>query len=92
MTKPAWFENRLSIGNLLTILTLIVGLTAGWFSMQAGVAANAKDIARLDRELNKLETANFRDREATRDVGERLARIEERLIVIADALATRNRN
>ncbi|WP_102959835.1 hypothetical protein [Mangrovicella endophytica] len=33
MNRPSWFQTQLSVGNLLSIGTMIVGLAASWTSM-----------------------------------------------------------
>lgn len=50
------FNTDLSLGNVITIITLIVGLTAGWQVMAADVKSNKDAIALLDRRLSSTET------------------------------------
>jgi hypothetical protein len=49
---PDWIDLKISIGNLLTIGSVIIGLTIGWQTLAAGVQANAKDIIRLDAQVD----------------------------------------
>lgn len=100
MTTPTWFDPKLSIGNVLTIATLVIAAVAGWFSFEARLSAAAADVTRLeasaaiemarfDRELEKLEKQQQAFSDQRQEVAVRLARIEERLIAIANALAVK---
>ena len=48
MSTPDWIDFKISLGNILTIGSVVVGLTIGWQTLAAGVQTNATDIAKLD--------------------------------------------
>ena len=83
MSTPSWFDAKLSIGNIFTIVTVIVGLAAGWFSFDTRLtlaedrqerqaAADRETASRFGLRLDRVET----DRE---DLRSRVIRIEEQL-------------
>ena len=48
MTRPDWIDFKISIGNILTIGSVVVGLSIGWQTLASGVQTNASDILKLD--------------------------------------------
>lgn len=48
MTTPDWIDFKISLGNILTIGSVIIGLTIGWQTLASGVQANSADIIKLD--------------------------------------------
>jgi hypothetical protein len=87
---PAWFEPRLSSGNLITIAIVVAGLISGWYkfdnrlSLAEDRAANDKVTATIERQrfdarLTRLETS--RD-----DITARVIRIEEKINSQGDTL------
>lgn len=57
MTTPKWLDLKISIGNILSVLTIIVGLTACYFTIIGNVASNAREIGNLDHRLTKAENS-----------------------------------
>jgi len=59
MTRPDWIDFKISIGNILTIGSVVVGLSIGWQTLASGVQTNASDILKLDARVttqgDKLE-------------------------------------
>jgi uncharacterized phage infection (PIP) family protein YhgE len=55
MTKPEWIDFKISLGNILTIGSVVIGLTIGWQTLAAGVQTNASDILKLDARVNKQD-------------------------------------
>lgn len=59
MTRPDWIDFKISIGNILTIGSVVVGLSIGWQTLTSGVQTNASDILKLDARVttqgDKLE-------------------------------------
>lgn len=55
MTAPKWLDPKISMGNLLSILTVIVGLTGGYFTIVGNVSANSVEIQRQDRRIVAVE-------------------------------------
>jgi TolA-binding protein len=49
---PEWIDLKISLGNILTIGSVIVGLTIGWQTLASGVQSNANDIQKLDTRVN----------------------------------------
>lgn len=49
---PEWIDLKISLGNILTIGSVIVGLTIGWQTLASGVQTNATDIQKLDTRVN----------------------------------------
>jgi TolA-binding protein len=49
---PQWIDLKISIGNILTIGSVIIGLTIGWQTLAAAVQTNASDILNLDGKVN----------------------------------------
>lgn len=102
MSMPTWFDPKVTIGSVISIITIAVALVVGWTNFQTSLVAAAGDIvrleaatrvetARIDREIEKLakQQALYSDQRQNEAV--RLARIEERLIAIQQALAARER-
>jgi uncharacterized phage infection (PIP) family protein YhgE len=49
---PEWIDLKISLGNILTIGSVIIGLTIGWQTLASGVQTNATDIQKLDTKVN----------------------------------------
>lgn len=49
---PEWLDFKISLGNILTIGSVIIGLTIGWQTLAAGVQTNSNDILKLDSRVN----------------------------------------
>jgi hypothetical protein len=45
---PDWIDVKISLGNILTIASVIVGLTTGWMTLASGVQQNSADILKID--------------------------------------------
>lgn len=51
------FENKITLGNILTIIALVLGLSAGYSNLEARLSAQAEKVAAMDqtiRERNSL--------------------------------------
>lgn len=55
MTRPDWIDFKISVGNILTIGSVIIGLTIGWQTLASGVQTNAADILKLDARVSKQD-------------------------------------
>ena len=65
------FDDRLSLGNVITIGTLLVGLVVGWTQLGQGIDVNATGIRKVEVRVTALES-NFNT--LLRDLGaERVA-------------------
>lgn len=77
MMKMPRIEPTVSYGNILTVLGLALGLSAGWATMRSDMAAfQASVMVRQedrDRRLLLLEIARARDDRETADLRERIA-------------------
>ena len=69
-------ENRISLGNILTIVALAVPAIMAWATLSAQVQQHAIELADHEARLRVIETR----------IGETLARIDERLSVIEGKL------
>jgi uncharacterized phage infection (PIP) family protein YhgE len=49
---PEWIDLKISLGNILTIGSVIIGLTIGWQTLASGVQTNATDIQKLDTRVS----------------------------------------
>ena len=49
---PEWIDLKISLGNIMTIGSVIIGLTIGWQTLASGVQINATDIQKLDVRVN----------------------------------------
>ncbi len=49
---PEWIDLKISLGNILTIGSVVIGLTIGWQTLASGVQTNATDIQKLDTRVN----------------------------------------
>jgi hypothetical protein len=73
------FENKMTVGNLWTIGTVVVAVIIGWTELYGRVDALETRIALLTIRLEKGD-------DRFQDVSERLIRIEERVVSIASSL------
>ena len=71
-TKPAWFDSRMSIGNIITIVTLMIAIIAGWFQFDARLTL-------VEAEQRRVAITVERDGKERSDLHMRVIRIEERL-------------
>lgn len=68
------FSPEISLGGVVTILTLLVSIAAGWTVLSATVEANANRIVALERRADAVETAVSNQREQALQVQIDLAR------------------
>lgn len=75
-----WFDRRLSIGNILTIATVLVGVIASWYGVKSELAMQEATIQReiIDRKDLQLrvELRLAKIEEERDDFRDRLTRIE----------------
>lgn len=71
-------ENRISLGNILTIIALAVPGIMAWATTSAQVSQNEAELADHEARLRVIETR----------IGESLSRIDERLSSIERKLIT----
>lgn len=83
--KASWFDSRLSIGNIITIVTLVIAIAAGWFQFDARLTLVEAEQRRNGAVVDKMA------QERT-DLTTRVIRIEERLTGQADMLQRILRN
>ncbi|GCA49315.1 hypothetical protein KGO5_01758 [Sinorhizobium sp. KGO-5] len=82
--NAGWFDRRLSIGNIITIVVVMAGLFGSWYQFKtdlalqaAALVTEASERARLEARLVKMEN----ERDDTRD---RLTRIEVTIKQLGD--------
>ncbi|MGE4338249.1 MAG: hypothetical protein AB7E55_20055 [Pigmentiphaga sp.] len=81
--RRQWFDPRLSMGNIITILVVAAGVMAGWFQFDNRLSALEKDVSTNkmlreseDTRLNLRLSVMENDRA---DISARVIRIEERI-------------
>ncbi|WP_322889300.1 MULTISPECIES: hypothetical protein [unclassified Yoonia] len=74
------FDNRVTMGNLLTIGAMVVGLSIGWATIEARQEA-------LERRMEMLETAH---REKVQESNARAAAVDARLRSLEVAQASQS--
>lgn len=72
-------ENRISLGNILTIIALAVPAIMAWATLSATASQHSVEIADHESRLRVIETR----------IGESLSRIDERLSAIERKLGGR---
>ena len=85
MSTPGWFDTRLSIGNIITIVVVLFGVAAGWFGFDNRLTLAEVELRRTANVVERLE------RERT-DLTTRVTRIEERLASQSEMLQRILRN
>lgn len=83
--RRPWFDARLSIGNIITIATLLIAIVAGWFQFDSRLTLVEVEQRRTSGAVEKLT------QERT-DLTTRVIRIEERLTGQAEMLQRILRN
>ena len=71
-----WFDPKLSMGNIITIGVVAVGVVGSWYQLRGDLALQGADLHRvdIDRQRMELRLAKLEgERDDTRD---RLTRIE----------------
>lgn len=85
--KPSWFDNRLSIGNLITIGVVLVGLVSSWYRFDNRLALMEDRLVQRDLALDELKgRVTMMERERG-DLTGRVIRIEEKISAQSDTLA-----
>lgn len=85
MSAPSWLDTRMSIGNLITIGTVLAGIVFGWAKFDSRISRLEENTARVETTVERL------DRERT-DLHTRVVRIEEKLSSQNDTLLRILRN
>lgn len=83
MSAPDWFDGKLSLGNIITILTVMIGLAAGWFEfdnrLSLAEAMAARQVQQDKDALADLKNRVDRNERSREDLRERVIRIETQL-------------
>lgn len=61
--KPGWLDLRMSIGNIVTIITVLIGIVAGWYGFDTRLKIMEVERERMELRIAKMEN----ERDATRD-------------------------
>jgi hypothetical protein len=80
-----WFDPKLSMGNVLTILVVVFGLVGSWYQLRSDLALQAADLKRETADRTRMELRLVKlegERDDTRD---RLTRIEVTMQQLLDA-------
>lgn len=83
--KQTWFDHRLSIGNLITIGTVLVAVVFGWANFDNRLVSVEREMTRVSARLEKLENERT-------DLQARIIRIEEKISMQNDVLQQILRN
>lgn len=49
MTKPQWFEPKISFGNVVQIITILIAVVIGWQTLKSDVRSNSERITSMER-------------------------------------------
>jgi len=93
LPKTPIFSRQISLGNIVTIGSLLVGLTVGWVAMEARIAAAESEIARMvnlqatmSDKVRANEIAITRQDERWNQVSQFMGRIEANIQRIEQSL------
>ena len=100
--KSPLFSRQISLGNILTVIGMVIALVGGWYGMQARIEAATASISTMERNLIELEggqkavmarvraneIAITRQDERWNQVSQFMARIETTVQRIEQALRT----
>lgn len=81
----SWFDPKLSMGNIITIVVVAFGVVGSWYQLRGDLALQGADLRRadLDRQRMELRLSKLEgERDDTRD---RLTRIEVTMQQLLDA-------
>lgn len=84
--KPAWFDARLSIGNLITIAVVLVGLVSSWYQFDNRVALMEDRLIQRDLALDELKGRVTQMERERLDLSGRVIRIEEKISAQSEML------
>lgn len=84
-TRQSWFDHRLSVGNLITIGTVLVAVVFGWAKFDNRLGNVEQEIDRVSAKIEKLESERT-------DLQTRIIRIEEKISMQNDVLQKILRN
>lgn len=76
MAPPAFFKWDITLGNVISIVTIVVAVAMGWQALDSRVKALEDEKTRATLNIEKLK-----------DERDRITRIEEKLIFIQQSLA-----
>lgn len=72
-------ETKVSLGNVLAIVTLLVTLVGGWYSLRDGVVQNAKDIQELQKQQQEQTRINEKLDDTLSKLNMQLGRTQQKL-------------
>lgn len=89
MARPEWLDPKISMGNIITILMMIIGLVTAWQSLVGRVDAQERDInalkvavaaypIELEKSRTRMDTVTEKLLDRLQSIDLRLARMEER--------------
>ena len=74
--NPQWFDRRMSIGNLISIVVLVLGMVASWYNLKQAQALQEQSIVGLRMEIARNQERLGKVEAARDDMRERLIRLE----------------
>lgn len=86
MNTPRWIDNKLSIGNIITIMVVAGGVMAGWYAKDTAIARNTSSIESLQKDMSRVVQRIDNIESYQDNTIDRLARIEEQTQAMNDSL------
>ncbi len=80
------FERRISVGNILTILLVVMGGIGTWYTLEGKVNLIQQALAERAEDIQELETRIRKSEDDARKIDGRLIRIETQLERILKAV------
>jgi uncharacterized coiled-coil protein SlyX len=74
--KPQWFDWRMSIGNLISIIILVFGMAASWYALKQEQALQKQSLDMLQTSVTGNTIRIEKVELARDDMRERLIRLE----------------
>lgn len=84
---PDWLDIRLSLGNILTIMTVIGGLAYGYGTTRASIGELSSNQTRIERRVDRLEAKDEVQSKTISDLQREIIQRLVRLEVLIDQKA-----
>lgn len=92
MASPRWLDLKVSLGNIITIALLLLGISTGWSELRAKDRSHDDSIAALKSELVEIKANSSTTLEKIVDrsqtTSERVVRVETKVDEILSRLPT----
>lgn len=74
--QPQWFDRRLSMGNLISIVILIFGMAASWYALKQEQALQAARLEGVNSQVIQNSARIEKVENGRSDISDRLIRLE----------------